>query len=300
MKDKIQKEFQIALENEGKAATTITSYTGDVNCFIEWLETKDVDFQGQLQRLYITQYKEYLMKESYAIDTINKKVNSLSSFNQYLIEKDYTKDLVVFSNKDKIKIASGSRAKVDIFIKEELETILFHLEDKDKVSFRNKLIVHILLYTGVRVSELIGIRRTSDIDFLTSHLKVVGKGGKYREIPLKPELLALIKEYIETERKDSRFSDSEYLLVSQRSPKLDRDTINKVLNKIADDIKANTGKEIRIYPHKWRHQFCSMLIDKGVDITTVSELAGHSSVDLTMSIYVQISQENKMEAVNLL
>lgn len=291
MTNEILKAFEEDLIADGKAKQTIISYVGDVRDFLKWLNNKDVKFEGSIKRFFITQYKDYLQNEKYAVDTVNKKINSLACFNQFLVREKYTQDLVVFS-KDKIKVAKGSEGEVEIFSDEEIERILFYLESKE-VSLRNKLIVHILLYTGVRAGELVGIT-ISNIDFLTSHLKVIGKGGKMREIPIKNELLTLIKRFIETERKENKFSDSEYLLISQRAEKLDRDTVNKVLNSIGKEIK------IKIYPHKFRHTFCSMLIAKGVAITTVSEIAGHSNIQTTMDYYINTSKKEKEAAVNLL
>lgn len=285
-------KFEEDLVEDGKAKMTIVSYVGDVKDFLKWLNNKGVVFGGSISRFYITQYKDHLMENKYAIDTINKKVNSLSSFNHFLIREKYTQDLAVYSKKDKIKVAKGSEAEVEIYTDQEVERILFHLENK-KINLRNKLIVHILLYTGLRVGEVVNIKIT-DIDFLTSHLKVVGKGGKMREVPIKSELLSLIKFYMETERKDHKLNGSEYLLLSQRSESLDRDTINKVLNRIGKELS------IKMYPHKFRHTFCSMLISKGVAITTVSKIAGHSNIQTTMDYYVNTSREEKENAINLL
>jgi site-specific recombinase XerD len=71
---------------------------------------------------------------------------------------------------------------------------MFHLETKPK-SLRDKVMIQLLLYTGVRVSELVSIR-IRDIDFLTHQLKIIGKGGKYREIPLKEDVVGSVKEYL--------------------------------------------------------------------------------------------------------
>lgn len=69
------------------------------------------------------------------------------------------------------------------------------MQNEEKVSKRDRMIIFLLLYTGVRVNELCDIR-VRNIDFLTSHLKAYGKGGKIREVPLKPEVVQSIKEYL--------------------------------------------------------------------------------------------------------
>lgn len=155
----ILKAFEIELICDGKAKKTVESYTGDIRDFLEWLKGKKVIFEGNMTRFFITQYKEHLVGKKYSVDTINKKINSLSCSNQYLIREKYTTDLVVFPRKDKVKVAAGSEKEVEVFSDEEVQRILFYLESKD-ISLRNKLIVHMLLYTGVRVSELTNIKIT--------------------------------------------------------------------------------------------------------------------------------------------
>jgi integrase/recombinase XerD len=76
------------------------------------------------------------------------------------------------------------------------------------------MIILLLLYTGGRVSELCNIK-VNNIDFLTDHPKIFGKGGKLREVPLKPEVVESVKEYL-VERSTSQFADFEYLVVGQR------------------------------------------------------------------------------------
>ena len=217
--------YETYLMEEGKVASTIDSYVGDIRGFLEFLESKKVSFRGNLTRLYITSYKIHLTENGYSINTINKKINSLHSFNFFLVSKNLCTEKVVYPNKDKIKIARGSEKEIDVFSDEEVERILFYLEDSSRVSIRDKGVILILLYTGLRVSELVNLK-VQDIDFLTSTLKVVGKGGKYREVPLKMEVSEGIKEYMEKERQAHKYSSSEYLFLTQRAGKMDKDTVN--------------------------------------------------------------------------
>jgi integrase/recombinase XerD len=76
--------------------------------------------------------------------------------------------------------------------------ILFYIHDPTKVSARDKLITTLLLFTGVRVSELVSIR-LRDMDFLTMQINVLGKGGKIREVPLRAEVIEAANEYMDTE-----------------------------------------------------------------------------------------------------
>jgi integrase/recombinase XerD len=287
-------EFEQDLLDDGKGQGTLKSYQGDVKGFLNWLLDKRVDFSGDLTRLYINSYKQWLIDNNYKINSINKKINSLNSFNMFLMKKGYSKDQVVFPSRDKLKIANGSEREVEVFSEKEVERILFHIGNKSKlVSQRDKVAILLLLFTGLRVSELVSLK-IRDVDFLALNLRILGKGGKYREVPLKPEVADELKRYIEDERRNHPKSDSQHLLLTQRAEKMDKDTVNKLLRK--------HGKKLNliIKPHKFRHTFCTRLIQKGVSITIVSKLAGHASVNTTASFYINTSREDKENAVNLL
>ncbi|MCM3561798.1 tyrosine-type recombinase/integrase [Brevibacillus borstelensis] len=287
------KQFEQYLVENGIAQKTIESYVGDVKGFCEYLRQMGVESETDLKRFYVVSYKNHLVENKYAVATINKKINSLQAYNLYLIEKGILTEQVVTLQRDRIKVATGSEGEVDVFTEQEVNQLLFFVQDRSKVSLRNHLIVWLLLYTGVRVSELCGIQ-LADIDYLTNTLRVTGKGGKYREIPLRPDLAELIREYVRTERQENKYKDSPYLLLSQRAPKLHKDAVNTML----EGLEKQLG--FKMYPHKFRHTFCSRLLKKGVPLTTVSKLAGHAHIQTTAHYYINTSKQEKELAVNLL
>jgi integrase/recombinase XerD len=285
-------KFEQWLFTEGKADKTIESYVNDVKGFQSYLQEKLKDVPV-LSRFTFVRYKEHLMKEGYAVSTVNKKIKSLKVYNDFLRTKGVVSDSFIQLKRDRIKIAAGSEDNVDALSDEQVEQLLFYVENSNKVSTRNKLIVYLLLYTGVRVSELVSIK-IADIDLLTSQLSVIGKGGKRREIGLRQDVLQLVRDYMKEERSGSNFNQSDYLLVSQRAEKMHRDAVRDWLAKISKELG------FKLHPHLFRHTFCTRLLKKGVDLTTVSKLAGHSSVNMTARFYIQTTKQEKMDAVNLL
>ena len=158
-------DFKISLIEDGKSAKTIESYIGDIRGFIEFLGSKGVEFNGNLQRFYVVSYKNFLVESNYEVATINKKINSIHALNRYLVATGDMKEIVVENSKDRVKIAYGSEKQVEVYSDKEVERIVFYIQNEEKVSKRNKVIVMLLLYTGVRVSELCSIK-VKDIDFL--------------------------------------------------------------------------------------------------------------------------------------
>lgn len=177
-------EFKINLMEDGKSNCTIQSYVGDISGFLKYLSRMGIEFEGVIKRFYITSYKNYLVDNSYEPATINKKVNSIGAFNNFLIEKGYMNENVIDLKKDRVKIASGSEHQVEVYSDNQLERIQFYIQNQKKVSLRDKMIIQLLMFTGVRVSELCDIK-LKNIDFLLSQIKIVGKGGKVREVPAK-------------------------------------------------------------------------------------------------------------------
>ena len=245
-----------------------------------------------MRRFHVISYRNHLIESGYEASTINKKVNSLQAFNRYMVEQGKMTGTVVDLARDRVKIASGSEKQVEVYEEKQLERLLFYIQS-DRASIRDRTIVLTLLYMGVRVSELCNIK-VKNIDLLTGHIGVTGKGGKFRELPMKPELSEAIREYL-AERAKSKRACSEYLFLGQRGP-LQRDAVNTLLEKLS----ARAGMDVRLKPRTFRHTFCTRLVRKGVPLTTVSKLAGHSSVETTARFYVNSSREDKMAAVGLL
>ncbi len=112
MINELVQRFNIHLEEDEKNIKTIESYVGGTSAFVAFIEEKGVDFNGEMKRFFITSYRNYLLENQYEISTINKKVNSIHSFNRYLVDNGYAKDIVVDIAKNRVKLAYGSERQV--------------------------------------------------------------------------------------------------------------------------------------------------------------------------------------------
>lgn len=301
MESKFTEEQQQALEGfrrhlagDGKAERTVQSYLGDVKRFFDHLNGTAPKPLSGLQRSDMTSFRFAMVRDGFKPATVNKAVNSLSCFCRHLEDKGVLPEgaRVVDPKRDRVKVAAGSEGEVLVLTTEQTASLLA-LAAEPGTGQRNRLIIHLLLFTGVRVGELVGIR-LKDIDPLAGVLTVRGKGGKYREVPLRRDLAELIQDYQRGERVASKFAGSEYLLVTQRAPKMHRDAVNALLERIG----ARLG--FRLHPHLFRHTFCSSLVKKGVPLTTVAKLAGHAGVETTSRFYVSTNFQDKAAAVNML
>lgn len=101
--NEIVESFKISLIEDGKSSKTIESYMGDVKAFIEFLGSKGVEFNGNLQRFYVVSYKNFLVENNYEVATINKKINIIDTLNRYLVATGAMKEIVVGNSNDRVK-----------------------------------------------------------------------------------------------------------------------------------------------------------------------------------------------------
>jgi integrase/recombinase XerD len=176
--EELNMAFARHLLEDGKSPKTVESYTGDVRGFLRHLRAVGDPFDGALQRYQVTAYRNHLMQSGYEPATVNKKINSLQAFNRFLVCVGLMAETVVDLRRDRVRVASGSERQVEVYPEAVLGRLLSFV-DKKSVSARDRAVVLVLLYTGVRVSELCGIR-VRNVDLANGLLKVVGKGGKLR------------------------------------------------------------------------------------------------------------------------
>ena len=124
-------EFERYLREDGKSSSTILSYVGDIAGFLEYLTAKGTSFDGQLVRFFVTSYKQHLESLDYKVNTINKKINSLVCFNQFLIQQGQMTSMVVDLKKDKTRIAYGSEQEVEVYTDSEVERLLFYIQNQE-------------------------------------------------------------------------------------------------------------------------------------------------------------------------
>ncbi len=156
---------------------------------------------------------------------------------------------------------------------------------------RDTALLEIMYGTGMRVSELIGLNM-DDIHLSMGFVRVFGKGGKERIIPLGGKSIKACKRYIEDARPVfiEKQKGAEALFVNMRGTRLTRQGCGKLLNGHA--LKAGIQKELT--PHILRHTFATHLIENGADLRAVQEMLGHADISTTQ-IYTHVSRSRLKE-----
>ncbi len=259
------KKYMINMVMKGFSAMTIRNYMYIINDFLEKYKIPDEK-----------SVESYLMsKNNITKNSMATQIRILRSFGKFLQKELRTTFLLPEAPK------TGKTLPV-FLTKEEVRQIFLSASN----NIRDLSILSFIIYTGVRVSELVNIK-TEDINLTEKIVKIRGKGDKERYVPLTNELVMLISRYT-SEKK----GNNEYLFLSKYKRKLTPLSVQLIVKKYAS--RAMLKK--RITPHKLRHTFATLALETGVSPITISELLGHSSLNTTMK-YTHVTNKLTEEAV---
>lgn len=281
-------EFQASLQKEDVSPATVQSYISDIKLFIKWLEeSSGMKFKPEhLNDFEIMQYRSHLIAvKRYKPSTVNRKLSAIEKYCRFLVANgliDKNPAEGVKQIKDETKYGPPkSLTDQDV---NRLRRMIHRLGRKKDIA-----ITELLLNTGIRVSELCNLTMNDvEITERKGIIRVMGKGRKYREVPLNSEVRKYLKEYLDVRP----YNTSEYVFISQKTgTKMTRTAIYEMLKKYGELAG------IKVSPHMLRHTFATFsLRNKGVDLRTLQDLLGHEDLNTTAR-YTKPTMEDKARAV---
>jgi integrase/recombinase XerC len=248
---------------------TVTSYQNDLEQFMAFCDLP----AGQIPDHHnIRDWIVNLMNNGISARSVNRKLSTLKSFYRFLIREG----LLETNPVKKVLIPKTDR-KLPVFVHEKDMHLLL-----DNISFgddfegiRNRLIVEMLYFTGMRVNELTGIK-CNDINIHESSLKVLGKRNKERIIPMIPEMVSAIRIYL-TRRSEQLSGDTDYLFITTKGRKLYPRLVYRVVHKFLTMVTTLDKRS----PHVLRHTFATHMLNKGADLNAIKEILGHANLSAT-------------------
>ena len=262
---------------------TVTSYETDLRDFASYVEIQYGPVNlPKIDHAIIRGWLAALKEQRLASRSVNRKISTLRSFFKYQLRIGNLKNSPM-SN----VISPKNPRRLPVYVKEpETKSMIKTLSGstEDWKTLNAKMLIVLLYNTGMRISELIGLRE-KQLDFSRSQIKVLGKGNKERIIPVSRELLGSIAEYRQLKKKEFENTD-DVLLVTEKGKKLyPKYAYLLVRSKLEDAATLDKNS-----PHVLRHTFATHLMNSGADLNAVKELLGHSSLAST-----QVYTHNSIE-----
>ena len=247
---------------------TLISYNTDLTQFFTFLDVEyDISDISEVSHQIIRSWISSMLDGGISSRSVNRKITTLKSFYKYLMQEDE-----VVENPTQKIISPKNAKKLPVFVeKSKMDELLSEIEFPDTFEGeRDKLIIDVFYMTGMRLSELLGIKK-EDIDFSKSSIKVLGKRNKERIIPLSINLLDQLKKFSEKHKINS------YFFVNFERKKLSSKNIYNIVNKYLSMVSSLEKKS----PHILRHTFATHMLNNGADINAIKEILGHANLSAT-------------------
>jgi len=294
-------EFLLNLKTQNFSEETIYNYERDLLVFDQFLDQSSTNFESVTKQT-IAGYKAYLISRDRKTPlkritgalrlssySVNRMLSALRSYLRYLLDVDFKAPVAPES----VKLVKNERKIPKVAELEDLIRLIecpSFLEKDDKVKLRNRAMLEVLFSTGLRISELVNLKR-SDID-PTGRIFVMGKGKKERFVYLTDRARFHIERYLA-----ARTDSFQYLFIpyrgknnGSRDKKISTNYLQAKIKKYREKLRINVPTSA----HSLRHGFATYLAEAGASPVAIQILLGHQSLDTTTR-YVHASDKFAQE-----
>lgn len=248
---------------------------------------------------FVLDYRNWLFDaKNYSAATVNHRLAVLKSYIQYAAAKDLTIQQVALSIEEAPFLRKPKKLR-PILSKEQLSE-LFNLPKNTHLGRRDTMILVLLFDTAIRVKELVKLEVCNVNLFVTEpYILVNGKGSKERTVALNDKTVMLLKSYIDEFHKESiRKEALFYTVIKEEKGRMSTRNVERLVKKYADILrKQDPSVPGSVSPHTFRRTRASGLYRDGVDISLISKVLGHSSIETTKDHYAIPSLEQKKAAM---
>lgn len=277
------------LIDRGLSLNTKVSYERDLKEYLHFLKEQGIKGLEEINRQQVQHYLIYLYERNLNTKSVARHLSAIRSFHHYLmIEKISTNNPC-----ELIESPKQQRLLPEVLSIEEVEQLLNSFQSTTFQEIRNKAMVELMYASGLRVSELLGLK-LEDVHLSMMFVRCIGKGDKERIVPIGETAVELLELYLNTVRPKLLKKSTDYLFLNRLGDPMTRQGFWKILKKQAQ--LAGIHKEIS--PHKLRHSFATHLVENGVDLRLVQEMLGHSDISTTQ-IYTHISKDHLKDVYQL-
>lgn len=264
-------EFLLDQRVKGNSPRTLEYYENVLTIFINYLG-KDFPVSDITLRTCKEYYLHLVEGRDIKSVSVQSYIRGLRAFLRWLYDNDYT-DVNIC---ERFKLPKATRNIVDVLSDEEIERLLNVLSGSEWLNVRNRLIVALMLDSGLRLNEVVTLKESS-VHLKDRYLIVTGKGDKQRTVPFGDFTFRTLEEYLQITQK-ARFKDSLIIKVSETLCAFEPITDTAIKNLFR---KLKKRADIpRLYPHLLRHTFATRYLENGGNIYTLQAILGHTSLEM--------------------
>jgi len=269
---------------KGLSSNTVSAYKRDLSKFDAFTKKRKLSLET-VSRDDLVDFLAGLYRQNLESRTVARHLVTLRNFFRFAqIQELVSTDPSVSLESPKIRRSLPGYLRLA-----EIEKLLEQPDAKTPLGLRDRAMLEVLYSTGLRVSELIGLRVT-DLDTKVGCVRCIGKGDKERIVPVGRKALATVEKYVREARpqlfEKGKAWSSPALFVNRRGGALSRVGVWKILS----GYGRRAGLRVALTPHMLRHSFATHLLEGGADLRSVQLMLGHADISTTQ-IYTHVVEE---------
>jgi len=267
---------------KGLSSNTVAAYRRDLLKFDAFAKKRKLTLED-VRRDDLVDFLSSLYHQKLESRTVARHLVTLRNFFRFAQVKEMiTEDPSLNLESPKIRRSLPGYLRL-----EEVEKLLAQPDEKTPIGLRDRAMLEVLYSSGLRVSELIGLR-VMDLDRAAGCLRCIGKGDKERIVPIGKKATALVERYLRDARPKllGKGTNSAALFLNRRGGSFSRVGVWKILSAYG----RQAGLRVALTPHMLRHSFATHLLERGADLRSVQLMLGHSDISTTQ-IYTHVVEE---------
>ena len=271
----------LALES-GHSANTVEAYLRDLHRMAEFAASKGVRDPASVTRTLLREFIYQLKDLGLSAATIRREISAVRTYYGFLVGEGR----VASDPSDRLESPRRGRVLPDTLTVGEVEALLAAPHVDEPLAWRDRALLELGYGGGLRVSELCGLGLT-DLLLTENLVRVFGKGGKERLVPIGRTVIGAVSVYLHQLRPElDRGKSGGRVLLNARGQPLSRVGAWGIVKRAAE----RAGIRKRVAPHTLRHSFATHLLEGGADLRAVQEMLGHADLSTTQ-IYTHVDRE---------
>lgn len=264
----------------GAAANTVAAYRRDLVQFSSFISSEAE--RGSIDAGDVARYLQSLRDEGLAQSSIGRKLAAIRAFSRYM----HAEGLAAVDFAESVAVRRAPVRLPRALSVARMARLLSARAVRSRKDLRERAMLELLYSSGLRVSELVGLR-IADIDFDGRRVRCVGKGGKERLVPVGGPALRWLAAHVASMAPVARSGAACIpLFAGRRGTPITRQTVWRIVRRQA----RQTGIRSRVTPHTFRHSFATHMLAGGADLRAIQEMLGHARVTTTQ-IYTHVDRE---------
>ena len=276
---------------------TVDSYAVDLSQFAQFCQKEfEIETPIDVTHQVVRSWMAALMDDDYHPASVHRKLSAVNAYMRFQM-----KEGVITANPARNIPKPKKPARLPLFVEERGANALYQIESSEQfvrpadadpfVLKRDELIVTLLYETGIRQSELLGLK-DSDVDRSIGQIKVLGKRNKTRYVPLSKQMMGTIDAYISYRNERFQQPSFESLIVTDKGKKVTKSLVYLKVKFYLSQVTTIQRKS----PHVLRHTFATHMLNNGAELNVIKEILGHSSLAATQ-VYTHNSIE-KLKSIH--